>query len=62
MSEVAQIILAVGFAAFLILIASVGVIWSLRCNSRSEQYRFPLLLGASIPLLIAGAVVFERLS
>lgn len=61
MSEVAQIILAVGVAAFLVLIAMVGVIWSVRCHARSERYRFPPLLGASVSLIVAGAVALQQL-
>lgn len=61
MSESAQIILAVGVAGFLVMSGSVGVIWSLRCRAGSERYRFPPLLGISMPLLITGYVVLQKL-
>ncbi len=59
MSETAQIILAIGVASFLILLAAVGVIWSIRCHARSESYRFPLAV--SVPLLLASAIALQRL-
>jgi hypothetical protein len=60
MNETAQIVLAVGVAVFLILIAAVGVIWAFRCHAASESFRFPPSLGLPVPLLLVGIALAER--
>lgn len=55
MAETAQIILAGGVAAFLVMLNVVGIIWAIRCKPGSPQYRFPLALGMSTPM-VAGII------
>jgi Na+-translocating ferredoxin:NAD+ oxidoreductase RnfE subunit len=51
MSDTAQTILSVGVALFLVLIATPGVVWAFRCNTKSHSYRFPIGLGIAAPFL-----------
>ncbi|MEA3015453.1 MAG: hypothetical protein QOI38_175 [Sphingomonadales bacterium] len=43
MSETAQVIWALGSAAAMILAATTGIIWALRCAPDSPNYRLPRL-------------------
>lgn len=50
MSEPAQIILAIGVAGLLLMVGSVGLVWSFRCAPRMPHYRLPALIAVSLPV------------
>ncbi len=50
MSVVAQIIMAVGVAALLVMYGGAMLVWSFRCSGNRPHYRLPTLFALSIPL------------
>lgn len=55
MTDTAQIILAVGAAACLMLFPMTGLVWAFRSNPEGANYRFPSMLGLAP---VAGLVIY----
>ena len=59
MSEVAEVIIAIGVAGLLLMLGAVGIIWAIRCAPRLPHYQLPAIIALSIPA--AASIVWALL-